>query len=1058
MRVEIEDVEVLSEGGLVIRDSLSPWGRSDCLRGPHTGRTTRRLGVQVRARDDPGGTDSREEALMAVRVQERKSWLCYRVYLNGLESREPTGLRVTQANRQKLERLARMMSELMADGKFEYLQHFPDGNLAEHFRPAPPAPRCTGQYEFDIALSRADAVEEVGLALEGADALELEADGGLAVRAGHQLLRLRQPVCYQQSSGRRLSVACRYQPSDAGLVRFALGPHDRTSPLVIDPVLSFSTYLGSVGEDRAEGIAVDAAGNVYVTGVIGVGNVSWYTVGDAFVAKLTPGGESLEYFTLLGGYRLDEARGIAVDEAGNAYIAGHTDSPDFPTTPGAMQEGCGPLPSAEFVSKLATDGSHLVYSTYVCDLYRFSTSPDGLQAIALNPSGAATIAGSVDSDLLPVTPGAFQPTRRGLQDAFVARLDPSGSHFEYATYLGGDGDERAFTLALAADGSAVVGGSVVNGAFPTTPGTIQPGCELVPPAFFDCGENGFVAKIDPTGTRLEWATHLGGVTGFDLVLGIALDSDDFVYATGLTKSSDFPKRHSILPEPPAEWTRTTGDAFVTKITPDGTELVYSTLLGGTSFEQAWAIAVDAAGRAWVTGMTASADFPFVQPLQLEAPTNEDVLVAALTPEGDAVSFATPLGGFTYEQGRAIAVGPNGHIYVAGWAMSHDFPTASPLQLANCCIDRGFASMDAFVAGVITDAPPADLALAYMQVDPPSLRLNEPVIRYTMLARNLGPAAAERVTVTNLVPDDRCTPAMTAVASQGSCRTEAAVAACELGSLAAGATATVEVTVRTTGDPPCGLSTETTNRARINSGTADDPDRRNNTIEVFRGAVCRGGADAALCDEQSPCTVVSCTAGTCHRGPRRCDDDDPCNGAETCDPQFGCRRGTTPSCDDADTCTADGCDAKQGCSHQQVASPGTTGGAACRTANLVGRLRGGGARLCGSRCMRGLRKRARHLKKMVDRMENAGPPRCRRLAPRVRRGAEQLAGRVERLAPPSSEVGREAVLLRAWTSQLGETSCAAEDRRPTHPLAEGRRDEEGTSENGALNEDAARQRS
>jgi hypothetical protein len=381
--------------------------------------------------------------------------------------------------------------------------------------------------------------------------------------------------------------------------------------------LVYSTYLGGSGDDMGNGIAVDSAGNAYVVGttcstdfptmnalqpVYAGGSCDYmngHRGGDAFVAKINASGSAFVYSTYFGGSGDDfggsdsedevgHGNGIAADSSGNAYFTGYTASTDFLTTAGAFQRTYGGNGDA-FVVKLNPTGAALIYSSYLG-----GSASDGGSGIALDSTGNAYATGQTTSTDFP-TRNPLQPTFGGKEDAFVSKVDPTGSSLVYSTYLGGSWVDVGYGIAVDSSENAYVTGYTTTNDFPTTPGAYQT----------VCGPDAFVTKIDSSGV-LVYSTCLGGGIG----QGMAVDSKGNAYATGYTDSTDFPTT-------PGAFQTTCGggkncwfypDAFVTKLNPTGSALVYSTYLGGKPADEGRGIAVDSAGNAYVTGFTYSA-FP-----------------------------------------------------------------------------------------------------------------------------------------------------------------------------------------------------------------------------------------------------------------------------------------------------------------------------------------------------------------------------------------------------------------------------------------------------------------
>jgi hypothetical protein len=528
-----------------------------------------------------------------------------------------------------------------------------------------------GQLEYDFVVAPGADPGAVRLAFQGAEAITLDAEGNLVLHTAGGDVVEHAPVLYQEAGGVRRAVSGHYVLVGADQLGFAVAGYDAGQPLTIDPVLSYSTFLGGSGLEEADGIAVDWAGSAYVAGVTQSANFpttpgAFQTTkaggNDVFVAKLSADGSGLVYSTFLGGGGFDGASGIAVDGAGNAYVAGLTQSADFPTTPGAFQTTYGGNGDA-FVAQLSADGSALVYSTFLG-----GSGGDIANGIAVDGAGSAYVAGSTTSSDFPTTPGAFQTTYGGglvNGDAFVAKLSADGSTLAYSTYLGGSSGDVADGIAVDGAGGAYVAGYTNSADFPTTPGAFQT----------TYGGNGdaFVAQLSADGSALVYSTFLGGSNG-DYANAIAVDGTGSAYVAGTTYSADFPTT------PGAFQTTKNGNsnAFVARLSADGSGLVYSTLLGGSGEDGAIGIAVDGAGSAYLAGQTYSANFPTTpdayQTTYGGGSNFGDAFVARLSPDGSALAYSTYLGGSGDDVARAIALDGAGGAYVAGSTVSADFPT------------------------------------------------------------------------------------------------------------------------------------------------------------------------------------------------------------------------------------------------------------------------------------------------------------------------------------------------------------------------------------------------
>src|SRR6266576_2085339 len=498
------------------------------------------------------------------------------------------------------------------------------------------------ELEFDWWLAPGADPKLIKLTIHGAEKISLDAHDGLLIESGGSEIRLHKPVVYQVDEGQQEPgniqadheyarvegadfkhfVEGKYLLKDTHTVAFEIAAYDPSKPLTIDPVLSYSSFLGGNGEDEGNAIAIDSTGNAYITGSTVSSDfptknplqASFHGIQDAFVAKFNPatsGAASLLYSTYLGSSNGNAfGLGIAVDSAGNAYVTGGTGSTNFPTTPLAFQTTAG-SPGDAFVTKLDSTGSALVYSTY---LGGSGNNDQGL-SIAVDSAGDAYVTGFTDSLNFP-TMNAFQPSLGGgLLDAFVTMLNPVGSALLYSTYLGGNGSDEGFGIAVDSSGSAYVTGLTYSTDFRTTSGAFQ--------KTLNGTQNAFVTKLNAVGSALVFSTLLGG-SDHDQGSAVSLDSGSNVYVAGKTQSVNFPVTSDAF----RSSSQTANDAFVTNL------------------NIATGIAVDAAGSAYVTGFTRSPDFPTANAFQTACASCLPISTSSTDVFLSKIAFTAPGGDFS----------------------------------------------------------------------------------------------------------------------------------------------------------------------------------------------------------------------------------------------------------------------------------------------------------------------------------------------------------------------------------------------------------------------------
>jgi len=549
-----------------------------------------------------------------------------------------------------------------------------------------------GRLEYDWVVQPGADPARIRLRFDGVGQARVDANGDLVLKTPAGEIREKKPLIYQSNgAGGNREIAGRFAMRGRREAVFEVGAYDASRPLVIDPVLVYSSFLGGSGADQAYGIAVDSAGSAYVAGsttstdfptvnkIQGPGELG----ADAFITKISADGSTKIYSTYLGTVQDDHATAIAVDAQGDAYVAGDTSSSSFPLVK-PLQKTAAP----SFVAKLNPAGNALLFSTF------FGAGDMNINAIALDTGGNAYITGYTDSTSFP-TVNPVQPklapnaTGSGpAYDAFVSKISSDGSLLIYSTFLGGNGMDIGLGIAVDPNGNMYVTGTTLSTNFPT-----MNALDSTNKGNASNYRTGFVTKINASGSAFVYSTYLGG-SGIDLANAIAADAAGNAYITGATESVDFPVANALEPTYPFSQ-----QAFVTVINPSGSAYVYSTYLGGEGFSQAYGIAVNSAGQAWVTGQTQSSNWPMVNPLQTPKGGFNAVFVTEFSADGSSLLFSTILTGTTgSSQANAIALDATGNAYVAGVVSSKDFPTVNPFQGA---IGGG---NDAFVLKISSGAP------------------------------------------------------------------------------------------------------------------------------------------------------------------------------------------------------------------------------------------------------------------------------------------------------------------------------------------------------------------
>ncbi len=543
--------------------------------------------------------------------------------------------------------------------------------------------------------------------------INIEDNGDLVIRFGDREIRKHKPIIYQEINGIKQQIKGNYILRDKNEIGFEVSNYDINKSLIIDPILTYSSYLGGLGDDDPYSIVLDDSGNIYITGATNsldfpIKNPNQSNNSgdfDIFIAKLNPTGTSLVYSTYLGGGDLDIGTRIAVDNGGNAYITGFTYSTNFPRFNAFQSSLKGEVDT--FIVKLNPAGNSLVYSTYLGgngDEFGSSLSIDG--------SNNVYIAGLTSSLDFPIVNG-FQSSNQSNSDAkqegYIVKINASGNQLVYSTYFGGSANEGIDDMVADRSGNVYVVGTTNSTNFPVK-NAIQ--------GFLRGNFDTFVAKLSSSGNTLIYSTYLGGSNQESLFLtgsSIAIDSSGNSYISGSTASTDFPTTTNALQSS----NRGLRDIYVAKLNTQG-GLIYSTYLGGLGDEAATGkfIAVDSLENIYITGHTNSLNFPVKDSLQTTKLGRNDVFLAKINSSGNSLIYSTYLGGSEEDLFPNIFLDSKDDVYLTGSTSSKDFPTKDPFQ------SNSVGAQDTFIVKITNDCliptispnslPSATVGTAYNQ--------------------------------------------------------------------------------------------------------------------------------------------------------------------------------------------------------------------------------------------------------------------------------------------------------------------------------------------------------
>jgi len=520
---------------------------------------------------------------------------------------------------------------------------------------------------YDYIIKPGADLSKIKLIFEGQESININDKGELVLKTSLGEVANGKLYSYQSYNGIKKEIACSFTQNEDGTISLNAANYDMTKELIIDPLI-YSTFIGGNGSDEGYSIAIDVLGNAYLGGYTGSSNFPT-TPGaykrtlsggynDNFVTKINSIGNALVFSTFIGGNIYDECTSLVIDSFGNTYLTGFTSSSNYPTTPGAFQTNFGGGIYDGFVSKINPTGSSLVYSTYIG-----GNGWDKGNSITVNASGNAYLTGEAGSTNFPTTPGSFQSVKSVYLDVFVTKLNSTGSDLIYSTFIGGNDDDRGESIAIDTAENVYLTGYIKSSDFPVTPGAFQTtfgGCDN------NYCEDAFVSKLNPSGSGLIYSTYIGGA-GYDAGYSIAIDKSGNSYLTGGTRSSNFPTTPGAYRTTKVAFS----EVFITKLNASGDSLNYSTYIGGSEGTSIAIDGLGNSYITGTTGYsnfpTTSGAF------QTYLVGYTDAFMSKLNRWGTDLDYSTFIGGYQWDIGNSIAVDTAGNAYLGGYSVSSNYP-------------------------------------------------------------------------------------------------------------------------------------------------------------------------------------------------------------------------------------------------------------------------------------------------------------------------------------------------------------------------------------------------